>query len=138
MDKKQTINLGKEDYVVNEHTENTGSEGTGKYPNYPYEGYPKPIYDLNKGNSWGSFICGIMSVVFCLTPIFPILMSIIGLFLAHEDKKHSELSPKQKSSPAVVGTILSVFGLIINIVMYIITIILLIICGTFLYNNLPR
>ena len=136
--KKQTINLNESDYTVNEQTEDTNSEATGKYPHHPYEGYPKPIYDLEKGNSWGSFICGIMSVVFCFAPIFPLLMSIIGLFLAHEDKKHNELSSKPKSTSAVIGTILSIFGLILNIVIYIIITILIIIFGTYIYNKYMR
>ena len=133
--KKRTVDLNEKDYTVKEETDNDRSESAGTYPDYPYEGYPKPLYDFEKGNSLGSFICGIMSVAFCFAPLFPLLMSIIGLFLAHEDKKHNALSSKPKSKSAVIGTIMSIFGMILNIAIYITVIILLITFGTFLYNK---
>ncbi len=137
MDKKEkkTVNLDKENYTEERENTKEHSEPVGKYPDVPYEGYPKPLYDFEKGNSWGSFICGVMSVVFCFAPIFPLLMSIIGLFLAHEDKKNNELSSKPKSRSAVIGTILSIFGIIMNIIIYVIIITLLIIFGTYVYNK---
>ncbi len=124
----KTVNLNKDDYSEER-------EATGRYPDYPYESYPKPIFNLEKRSATGSFICGLMSIIFCFTPIFPLIMSVLGLFLAHEDKRIKAMSSEPRSSSAVAGIVLSVLGLIINIVIYVLLIILVIFLGTSLYNK---
>lgn len=130
---EKKVELNKEKMTENET--NNQQQSKACYPDCPYEGYPKPIYSSESGSSVGSLLCGVLSILFCAAPVFPIVASVIGIFLSKENEKQNQLKALPRSGAAVLGNICSIIGLILNILIYIAITIGAVCLGSYLVNT---
>ena len=89
-----------------------------------YTFYDETLPDGKKDSSaaTASIICGVIALIFCLAPVFPLVLGIISILLSRENERQVMMRPEYNTGTGKAGSICGTIAIIINAALYIILI----------------